>query len=129
MTLMSPTTPSAHDTDLLRAYIATHSPHAFRHLVDRHPPAVHATTTRILRPMKLADHTDDIAQSVFILFAQKAATIPPCTPIIGWLYKVTQYACANLHRRERNRQKLEQETAPMRPPTSVPPTVSDAEAL
>ena len=128
MTLLSPATCPADDADLLRSYVYTHSSEAFRQLVDRHLPTIHAAATRILRP-KLTPHAADIAQAVFILLAQKASTIPPGTPLIGGLYKVTHYACANLQRRERNRQRHEQETATMRPNTSAPPSISDAEAL
>ena len=70
MTLLSPATCPADDADLLRSYVDTHSSEAFRQLVDRHLPAIHATATRILRP-KLTPHADDIAQAVFILLCSQ----------------------------------------------------------
>ncbi len=66
---------------------------------------------------------------MFILLAQNAGKIPAHTPLIGWLYQVTHYACANLQRRERNRQRHEQETAAMRSEISASHAVTDAEAL
>jgi RNA polymerase sigma factor (sigma-70 family) len=125
MPLILPPIPD--DTQLLHTFVTTRSPEAFRHLVDRHLPAIHTAAARILRQYSLAHHADDIVQSVFLLLAQNAGRIPANTPLVGWLYQVTHYACANLQKTERRRRQ--RETAAMRPTRSVPPTVSDAQAL
>ena len=119
------------DSELLRDFASTRSPEQFRQLVDRHLPAVHAAATRILRHCRppLTGHVDDVAQSVFILLAQQAATLSGHTSLAGWLYRVTHYACLNVQRMESNRSRHEQEAGVMRSATSDPPTVSDAEAL
>jgi RNA polymerase sigma factor (sigma-70 family) len=93
-------------------------------LVDRHIATVHSAARRIIRDEHLAE---DVTQSVFILLSQRAHKIPPTTPLIGWLYKVTQYACANLQRMERNRRRLEQKIAAMRPTSTSEVALSDAE--
>ncbi len=115
---MSLTTLSSHqtpDAELLGQFAATGSPEAFRQLVDCHLPMVHAAAVRILRRMNppLAHHADDVAQSVFILLAGKAARISSKISLAGWLYRVTHYACRNLRRLESARIRRERESAAM----------------
>jgi RNA polymerase sigma factor (sigma-70 family) len=117
------------DKALLQDFVATRSADAFRTLVDRHLPAILAAARRILGGNRapLAHHAEDVAQSVFILLARNASHIRAGTPLIGWLYKVTHHACANLKKMERRRRQ--REILAMRHLQTVPPTVSPAEAL
>ena len=64
----------ADDWDLLRRYIDLGSEEAFAELVNRHLAWVHATCRKSLRDRQLAE---DAAQAVFIIFARRAASIPP----------------------------------------------------
>jgi len=52
---------------------------------------------------------EDVTQSVFILLADKAKSIGGGTPVVGWLYQVTHYACANVRKRERRLYLLREE--------------------
>ena len=114
------------DAGLLREFARERSPEVFGRLVERHLGAVHGAARRILGA-ELGQHAEDVAQSVFILLAREAGKIPEGTPLVGWLYRVTHYACANVRKMERRRRM--REAAAMRSEICVPSTLSDAEAL
>jgi RNA polymerase sigma factor (sigma-70 family) len=111
------------DPTLLHAFLHDHSHDAFAQLVHRHLPAVHAQARRILRDPHRAD---DIAQAVFLLLAQRAATLKSDAPLAGWLYRVTTYTCANAKKMDARRKHHEQEAARMSHPCPNP-TTSDLE--
>ena len=112
------------DMDLLREYARDNSEQAFRTLVDRHLNMVHAVA---LRQTGQAQVAEDVTQAVFIVLAEKAATIPHNTILSGWLFRATRFAASNVKRAETRREHWEQKAAQMEstPPTPAP---SDSEA-
>src|SRR5260221_262264 len=79
------------DMDLLREYARDNSEEAFRALVERHVNLVHAVALRQTANAHLAE---DVTQAVFIVLAEKAASIPPKTILTGWLFRPTRFAAA-----------------------------------
>jgi DNA-directed RNA polymerase specialized sigma24 family protein len=77
---------TASDATLLGEYVASGSEDAFRILVERHLPLVHAAARRQVREAQLAD---DVTQAVFILLARKARSISNPALLTAWLLKVT----------------------------------------
>ena len=117
----------ASDIDLLRQYARNNSEQAFRALVERHVNLVHAIALRQTANASLAE---DVTQAVFIVLAEKAATISPNTILTGWLFRATRFAAANVNRAEARRAHWEQKAAQMEPPvtTNTSPD-SDAEQI
>lgn len=91
---------------LLREYAASQSERAFAALVARH---VHLVYSAALRQLRDAHQADDVTQAVFLVLARKAATLNDRTILSGWLYRTTLYACADVRKHERRRQRREQE--------------------
>ena len=54
-----------------------------------------------------------MTQAVFLLLAQKAATLPEKTVIAGWLYRATHFAAGHVLRAERRRRLLHTKAAQM----------------
>src|SRR6185503_8630823 len=104
----------ADDMALLREYARDHSEQAFRTLVERHVNMVHAVALRQVANAQLAE---DVTQAVFIVLAQKAASIPQNTILAGWLFRATRFAAANVRRAEARREHWEQKAAQMEPPS------------
>lgn len=104
----------ADDMALLREYARDHSEQAFRTLVERHVNMVHAVALRQVANAQLAE---DVTQAVFIVLAQKAASIPQNTILAGWLFRATRFAAANVKRAETRREHWEQKAAQMEPPS------------
>src|SRR5215471_9552444 len=96
------------DMTLVREFAASRSEAAFAALVTRHLPLVHATALRCSRDASLAE---EVAQSVFILLARKAASLDDKTVLTGWLYRATHYAVADVLKQQRRRQEREHEAA------------------
>lgn len=117
----------ASDMDLLGEYARNNSEQAFGALVERHVNLVHAVALRQTGHAQLAQ---DVTQAVFIVLAEKAASIPPNTILTGWLFRATRYAAANARRAEARREHWEQKAAQMEPTTTSPdPSGSDAEQI
>ena len=113
------------DHELLQTYAAKGSQAAFAELVDRHLPLVWSAARRQMRDEHL---TQDVAQQVFTLLAQKAATLGPETLVPGWLYRTTSHVAARVQRGESRRRQREQlATAMNEPPTD--PAWMDVEPL
>ena len=99
---------SPSDHDLLRDYRSAGSQTAFATLVDRHLTLVYSAARRQVRSPQLAE---DIAQSVFIDLARRAATMNPATPLVAWLHLVTRRTAIDVVRRESRRQAREHAAA------------------
>ena len=98
------------DRELLRAYVQSQSQEAFRDLVDRHLPMVFSAARRLIGDAHLAE---EVAQSVFGAFAQKADTLGRSTVVGGWLYNTTRNLAMHAVRSEARRRQREQEAAAM----------------
>jgi len=93
------------DYELLQAYVAKGSQAAFSELVNRHLPLVWSAARRQMRDEHL---TQDVAQQVFTLLAQKAVALGPHTIVPGWLYRTTSHVAARTQRGETRRREREQ---------------------
>jgi RNA polymerase sigma factor (sigma-70 family) len=72
---------------------------------------------------------DDVAQTVFILLAQKAQSLRRETVLSSWLFTVTRYASSAARREQARRRKHEKEAAAMREQASMPPDEPQWEQL
>jgi RNA polymerase sigma factor (sigma-70 family) len=82
-----------HDRELLREFACNGSELVFATLVERYIGLVYSAALRQVRDPQYAE---DIAQTVFIVLARKAASLSHGTILSGWLLKTTRYA-ANAH--------------------------------
>src|SRR4051812_15593793 len=87
------------DWDLLREFARERSDTAFAELAARHVNMVYAAARREVGE-SLAD---DMTQAVFIILAQKAATLKEDVLLAGWLFNTVRYAAAAAQRAERRR--------------------------
>lgn len=94
------------DSVLLRQYVETRSDEAFATLVSRHVNLVYSVAKRCVGDPHQAE---EIAQSVFILLANKAATLPHDEALSSWLFQTTRLTAANFIRRETRRHRRELE--------------------
>ena len=98
------------DWQLLNDYATRNSEEAFHALVERYAGMVYHTALRQLGNPHAAE---EVAQAVFIILAQKAATIRRQTTLYGWLFRATRFAVLNQRRQEKNRARREQEAYAM----------------
>jgi RNA polymerase sigma factor (sigma-70 family) len=87
--------------DLLE-YCTSGSESAFRRLVESHAPMVHGVASRMLRNAPLAE---EVTQSVFVILARKARSIPP-GHLPGWLHNTATRESRNARRKEARRHAL-----------------------
>jgi RNA polymerase sigma factor (sigma-70 family) len=107
------------DAQLIEAFCKSRAEAAFRSLVERHLPLVLGTARRITGDNGLAE---EIAQTVFILLAQKAPSLREGTVVSGWLYRTTCFVAKRALRGELRRRRREQEAFAMQPQNdSLPP--------
>lgn len=92
------------DTTLLHDFISRRDGAAFRELVERHLPLVHATARRVTANEELAR---DVSQETFIRLAGRADGIPASVPLAAWLHRTTRSLAANLVRAEVRRKHRE----------------------
>jgi RNA polymerase sigma factor (sigma-70 family) len=116
----------ANDMELLREYAQNNSEQAFRTLVDRHIDFVYRFALRQVGNAQLAE---DVTQAVFVVLAQKAASIPSSTVLAGWLFRATRFAAANAKRSEARREHWEQKAIEMEPPSTPSPEPDDITPL
>lgn len=116
----------ADDMELVREYVRSHSEHAFRTLVERHVDMVHGVALRQTGNAQLAE---DVTQAVFIVLAEKAASISNGTILSGWLFRATRFAAANLRRAEARREHWERKAAQMEPQSSSEPELDQVAPL
>jgi RNA polymerase sigma factor (sigma-70 family) len=100
------------DIELLREFASHHSEEAFRTVVERHLDFVYAVAWRQLGDAHAAE---EVAQTVFIDLARKAAVIPRQTILSGWLFRAARFAAAKSVRSELRRQRREWEAMRMEP--------------
>jgi RNA polymerase sigma factor (sigma-70 family) len=96
---------------LLQRYCHEEDDGAFRELVSRYIGLVYGTALRrVGGDVHLAQ---DIVQLTFTDLARKASSIPPTTPVAGWLHQNTCFRAAGIVRSEQRRQAREQKAAHM----------------
>src|SRR5690242_14354006 len=98
------------DLELLNRYTRERSEQAFSELVARYAGMVYKSANRQLRDSHLAE---DVTQAVFILLARKASKLDSSTHLPSWLWRTTQYACANARRMVKRRREVSVEAANM----------------
>ncbi|HUJ72885.1 MAG TPA: sigma-70 family RNA polymerase sigma factor, partial [Verrucomicrobiae bacterium] len=98
------------DWELLQTYAKNRSDAAFAELVRRHLNWVYSAALRQVADPHLAE---DVAQSVFVLLARKAATLRPGTIVAGWLFRTTRFVAARALRGERRRKVREHNVSAM----------------
>jgi len=98
------------ERELLAQYVHTGDEEAFRRLVTTHIDFVYSSAKRRVHNSHLAQ---DVVQTVFMVLAKKASTIPANVALAGWLFTVTRYAAADALRSDRRRRRYEREAAQM----------------
>src|SRR5580700_2657692 len=94
------------DTDLIQDYADRNSETAMAELVARHINLVYSVALRFTGN---AADAQDVTQAVFIILAQKAASLRQRTTLTGWLYETTRLAARQSWRTQNRRQAREQE--------------------
>src|SRR5438552_3186216 len=99
------------DWKLLQQYVEQRSEEAFAELLNRHLGVVYSIALRRLGgDIALAQ---DVAQKAFCLLAQKARSLRPSGPLVGWLARTTVNLARDAARGEERRRSREQEAALM----------------
>jgi RNA polymerase sigma factor (sigma-70 family) len=93
------------DSELLRRYSAGGVEEAFAALVDRHLPMVYGATVRQLNDPAQAR---EVAQTVFILLARRAAWLTRHPSLAGWLYRTAIHLARHQARTNQRRRQREQ---------------------
>src|SRR5580698_9909802 len=94
------------DLALIQEYADHGSETAFAGLVQRHINLVYSVALRFTGN---SPDAQDVTQAVFIILAQKAASLRQRTTLTGWLYKTTRFTARQLLRTRARRQAREQE--------------------
>jgi hypothetical protein len=102
-------TPSMTDRELLRRFVDQRDQDAFADLVRRHIGPVHARARR---------QTDealagDVTQTVFLLLARKAPSLPENVVLSAWWFRATSFVVAQARRSQARRARREKEAASM----------------
>jgi RNA polymerase sigma factor (sigma-70 family) len=103
------------DEDLLRAFARDRSRAAFDEILRRHGGLVFGVCRRALGDLQEAE---DAAQSVFLIFLEKAPRLGSGTVLGAWLYRTAVYVSRN-----QIRARLRRES---RPPEPAPPPAEPA---
>ncbi|HTX22881.1 MAG TPA: TIGR03435 family protein [Candidatus Aquilonibacter sp.] len=98
--------PDLNEMDLLREYADCGSETAFAGLVQRHINLVYSVA---LRYTGNSLDAQDVTQAVFIILAQKAASLRQRTTLTGWLYETTRFIGIRHLRNKARQQAREQE--------------------
>src|SRR5436190_12459563 len=94
------------DWDLLQKWLECGSHEAFQSLVERHLNLVYSLARRSVRTPSQAE---EVTQTVFIIFARKAATLSRRTVLAGWLYRTTRFVALEVLRGEYQQQSYQEE--------------------
>ncbi len=94
------------DAELLSRYAEGRSQAAFAELVERHLGMVYHAAVRQLGGD--AHRANDVAQSVFILLAEKARQLRGHPSLAGWLHTATRLTAANMIREMARRRSREE---------------------
>jgi RNA polymerase sigma factor (sigma-70 family) len=94
------------DWDLLQKWVEHGSHDAFQSLVERHLNLVYSLARRSVRSRSQAE---EITQTVFIIFARKAATLSRHTVLAGWLYRTTRLVALEALRADHQQQSHREE--------------------
>jgi RNA polymerase sigma factor (sigma-70 family) len=94
------------DSLLHRCATADHRA-ALAELIDRYAGMVHSAARRQTRD---ADLADDVAQTVFVIFARRCRSIRPAA-LPAWLLQTTRYTAANAMKSQSRRRRHEQSAA------------------
>ena len=105
------------DRELLEAYARDRSETAFAELVRRHLAWVYSVALRHTGNEALAK---DVAQSVFVLLAQKAGSLRSGSLLGGWLFRTTRFVGNRALRAEKRRKTREETAASMIASTTFP---------
>jgi RNA polymerase sigma factor (sigma-70 family) len=92
------------DMVLLREYADRNSESAFADMVNRHINLVYSVALRFTGN---SEDAQDVAQSVFIILAQKAGHLGQKTILTGWLYETTRFTAMKLLRTKARQQARE----------------------
>ncbi|MDB6029182.1 MAG: polymerase, sigma-24 subunit, subfamily [Verrucomicrobiales bacterium] len=98
------------DSQLLRAYVESHSEAAFAEMVRRHVDFVYSAALRMVCNSDLAQ---DVTQCVFIALAKNAAQLTDHPVLSGWLHRTAQHIAAQTVRTNKRRDVREQKAAAM----------------
>jgi RNA polymerase sigma factor (sigma-70 family) len=98
--------PDAKDMDLMREYADRNCETAFAGLVHRHINLVYSVALRFTGN---SPDAQDVTQAVFIILAQKAASLRQRATLTGWLYETTRFTARQLLRTRARQQAREQE--------------------
>src|SRR3954471_12245186 len=91
--------------ELLRRFTREKSDDAFAAIVSRYVNLVYSAALRQVRGRDLAH---DVTQSVFVLLARKAKSLPHNIVLSGWLYRAAGYVASDAIRAETRRRKREE---------------------
>jgi RNA polymerase sigma factor (sigma-70 family) len=94
------------DSALLRQYAENNSDEAFAALVTRHINLVYSVA---LRQVGNPHAAEEITQAVFIILAQKVASLRHDRALSSWLFQVTRLTTNNFIRSETRRHRREEE--------------------
>src|SRR5262245_35535902 len=83
------------DHDLLERFCLARDERAFEMLAARYAGLVYSSARRQIGDRQLAE---DITQAVFIVLAQRAASIHRGVVLSSWLFTVTRHAVCNARR-------------------------------
>ncbi len=106
------------DQSLLKRYLESKDSSAFTGLVQKYIHFVHGVATRSLGGDRSL--ADDVTQSVFIIFSQKASQIRSSGMIGSWLHQTTLYACANARKQRARREHHEHLASIAKTETDMP---------
>ena len=93
------------DMTLIQEYVDHNSESAFADLVHRHIDFVHSVAFRYVGN---SPDSQDVTQAVFVILAQKAASLRQRTTLTGWLYETTRFTAFALLRTRVRQQAREQ---------------------